>query len=92
MFKEYNELKEQEQKALFIDSVMPRFYLMGIEFNNIWKTPDFYVEENDDVLITANDDIDEATSFKYDDALKTKQYLQENYNDYTWYLVALNGA
>ena len=92
MSKEENTKELNDNKALHIGGFMPRFYLMGIEFNNIWKTPDYYVKENNDILITASDYLTEATSFKYDDALKTKEYLQKNYNDYTWYLVALNEA
>ena len=79
-------------KALHIGSVMPRFILMGVEFNDIWKLPDFYVCEDEGTLHTANDDIEEATDFDYDNAIEAKNWLQEKYNDYTWYMVALNGA
>ena len=75
-----------------LQRVMPRYILMGIEFNNIWKLPDFYVGENDGILLTAQDDISNATDFDYDNAIEAKEWLQENYNDYTWYMVALNGA
>ena len=85
-----NDLPQKPQSN--IAAVMPRYILMGIEFNNIWKLPDFYVGENDGILLTAQDDISEATDFDYDNAIEAKEWLQENYNDYTWYMVALNGA
>ena len=75
-----------------IGAVMPRFILMGIEFNNIWELPYFYVGKDDGILLTAQDYIEEATDFDYDNAVEVREWLQENYNDYTWYMVALNGA
>lgn len=83
---------EDELNKLRIGGVMPRFILMGVEFNDIWKLPDFYVCEDEGTLHTANDDIEEATDFDYDNAIEAKNWLQEKYNDYTWYMVALNGA
>ena len=83
---------ENVKLKLRIGVVMPRYILMGLEFNDIWKLPDFYVDEKDDILLTAENDISEAKSFDYDNAVAVKEYLQENYNDYIWYMVALNGA
>lgn len=83
--------KELNQPSSLGD-VMPHFCLMGIEFNNIWKAPDFYVKEEDGMLFTAQDYIEEAASFDYDNAIEVKEWLQENYSDYTWYMVALNEA
>jgi hypothetical protein len=69
-----------------------KFYLMGIEFNNIWKLPDFYAGEDHGLLLGARNEISEAKVFDYETALTTKKYLQETYDDYTWYMVMLNGV
>lgn len=66
-----------------------RFYLMGLEFNDVWKHPDFYINVTDGLLCTA-DDIDEATILDYNDAMRLKDLLQVDFSDYTWYLVIVN--
>lgn len=65
------------------------FCLMGLEFNSIWNIPDFYIKEENGILITAQDDIEEATLFDYYSAIEIKEYLQEHYSDYTWYMVKI---
>lgn len=66
------------------------FILMGLEFNDIWRKPDYYVREIDDILIVAKDHLDEATTFNAENAIAKKEYLNEHYNEYTWYIVCLN--
>ena len=69
---------------------MKKFILIGLEFNNIWKLPDFYVGEDDGILITAKDYLSEAALFSLEEAELKQKYLQDNYNDYTWYIMITN--
>lgn len=77
-------------QALHIDHVMPRFVLMGFEFNDLWKVPDLFSHENDGILMTV-DEWNKAQVFEAIELAEYKrQYLQANYNGYTWYIVRLN--
>jgi hypothetical protein len=73
--------------------VMPRFVLMGFEFNDLWKVPDLFSHENEDGILMTVDEWDKAEKFETMELAEYKrQYLQVNYNDYTWYVVRLNEA
>ena len=69
---------------------MNKYYLMGLDSNDIWRCPDFYVREDDSILITAKDYISEATTFNETEAIKMREQLRKDYGDYTWYLVKTN--
>ena len=66
------------------------YYLMGLEDNNIWKPPTFFIKEDDGIMVEASDYIDEATEFTEIEAYCMRRYLQEYYGGYTWYLVKTN--
>lgn len=73
--------------------VMPRFVLMGFEYNDLWKVPDLFSHENEDGILMTVDEWDKAEKFETMELAEYKrQYLQVNYNDYTWYVVRLNEA
>lgn len=74
-------------------AVMPRFVLMGFEFNDLLKVPDLFSHENEDGMLMTVDEWDKAEMFDTIELAEYKrQYLQVNYNDYTWYIVRLNEA
>ncbi len=82
-----------QNPALSKTAVMPRFVLMGFEFNDLWKVPDLFSHENEDGILMTVDEWDKAEIFETIGLAEYKrQYLQVNYNDYTWYIVRLNEA
>lgn len=89
--KEYTEWLEKQVQALRIANIMPRFVLMGFEYNDLWKAPDLFSHENEDGILITVDEWDKAEKFETMELAEYKrQYLQVNYNDYTWYVVRLN--
>ncbi len=84
---------EQGQPALSKTAVMPRFILMGFEFNDLWKVPDLFSHENEHGILMTTDEWDSAETFETIELAEYKrEYLQANYSDYTWYIVRKNEA
>lgn len=76
-----------------LGAVMPRFILMGFEFNDLWKVPDLFSHENEDGILMTTDEWDNAETFETIELAEYKrEYLQANYSDYTWYVVRKNEA
>ena len=84
---------ESGQPALRKGDVIPRFILMRFEFNDLWKVPDLFIHENEHGILMTTDEWDSAETFETIELAEYKrEYLQENYSDYTWYIVRKNEA
>ena len=84
---------EAQNPPLRKGDVMPRFILMGFEFNDLWKVPDLFIHENEHGILMTTDEWDSAETFETIELAEYKrEYLQENYSDYTWYIVRKNEA
>lgn len=67
-----------------------KYALIGFEYNNIWKVPTMYAYEVDEAAIYHADDIWDAAKFEtIEEAEEKRGYLQENYPDYTWYVIII---
>lgn len=64
-----------------------KYCIIGFEYNNTWKLPEFYVGVKDDILQTT-DDWDRITYFKHPIvAEQTLDILKEDFSDYGWYIM-----
>lgn len=90
---EAENLNEPQKPQLNIGAVMPSFVLMGFEFNDLWKVPDLFSNENEHGILMTTDEWDNAETFETIELAEYKRkYLQANYSDYTWYIVRKNEA
>ena len=67
---------------------MDRYILIGLEYNNAWKLPFYYISSEE--TLEGVDDIWNATEFTLLDAEDKRIELQGDFPDYTWYLLRLN--